>query len=336
MKLHIETISDQHIWDRFWEMHAPGALFQSWAWGEVVLRQSRPLTRFGLYDGSTLVGIYQIMIVRARRGTYLHIRHGPILVTQALRYWQRILTHLQSLAGTEHAWFARLSPQINDTKEYRALFDTLRLKSSILHEVDAERCIVLPLDPSEDELLSGMRKTTRYEIRRFEKMGIHVVRSTDPADLDKFYDLYRQTSARQHFVEHAGIREEFEVYTKEGNAVLLLGYHEQTLLSAAIILFSGSEAIYHHGASTHTKFPVNYAVQWEAIRMAKKRGLKSYNFWGVAPEGNLTHPWSGHSLFKRGFGGLEVVKIHAHDFPTSGLYGFTRMIEWWEERRRGY
>lgn len=336
MKLHIEPISKRNIWDQFWQRHGSQALFQSWAWGEVVKRQSRLLIRFGLYDGSTLVGIYQIMIVRARRGTYIHIRHGPILVTQTLGYWQRILVHLQSLARQEQAWFLRFSPQIEDTKEYRALFDALRLKSSVLHEVDAERCIVLPLGPSEDQLLSGMRKTTRYEIRRAEKMGIRIVRSTDITDLDKFYGLYRQTSKRQHFVEHAGIREEFEVYNKEGNAVLLLGYHEQILLSAAIILFSGDQAIYHHGASTLTKFPVNYAVQWEAIRMAKKRGLLWYNFWGVAPEGNETHPWSGHSMFKRGFGGSEVVRIHAHDFPVSGFYWCTRAVEWWEERMRGY
>lgn len=336
MKLRINTISDRLIWEHFWQTHAPQALFQSWLWGEVMRRQSIPLTRFGLYDGSSLMGIFQVVTVRARRGSYLHLRHGPIFVTQKMPYWRSVLTSLQSLAYQERAWFCRMSPQIDDSPANRTQLVSLGLLPSVVHEVDAERCILLSLVQSEDQLLSGMRKTTRYEIRRAEKIGIRVVSSIDPADLDKFFDLYQQTSKRQHFVEHRGIREEFEVYSKEGKAVLLLGYHQSALLSAAIILFSGNQVIYHHGASIPTKLPVSYAVQWEAIRMAKKRGFAWYNFWGVAPEGSPSHPWHGHSLFKRGFGGSEKVTIHAYDFVTSGYYRLTRAIEWWEERRRGY
>lgn len=336
MKVHVEQITDRAPWEEFWETNAPQALFQSWLWGEVTRHQSLPLIRFGLYDGPRLIGIFQVVTVRARRGTYLHLRHGPILAAQTLSHWRVVIANLRTLAHREGAWFLRMSPQIDDSPAHRTLFRSLGLVPSVVHEVDAERCLLLPLGQSEDELLSGMRKTTRYEIRRAQKLGIRVVSSTDPADLDNFFALYRETSKRQHFVAHRGIREEFEAYTKEGAAVLLLGYHENALLSAAIILFSGRQAIYHHGASNPTKLPVNYAVQWEAIRMAKKRGLVWYNFWGVAPEGNQGHPWYGHSLFKRGFGGSERVTIHAHDVPTSGLYPVTRAIEWWEERLRGY
>ncbi len=336
MKLHVEPLEDRGEWERFWGMHAPGALFQSWCWGEVAKKQSLPLVRFGLYERSRLIGIYQVMVVRARRGTYLHIRHGPVLERHTLMNWKSVLFHLCRVARLEGAWFLRFSPQIDDTPGNRKLFTSLGLRPSITHEVDAERCILLPLDQTEDALLSAMRKTTRYEIRRAEKMGIHVVRSTDPDDLIKFFDLYRQTSKRQHFVMHDGVDLEFNVYTKEGNAVLLLGYHEQILQSAAIILFSGNQAIYHHGASIPTKAPVNYAVQWTAIRMAKERGLGWYNFWGVAPAESLSHPWQGHSLFKRGFGGIETVNIHAQDYPVAPLYGLTRAVEWWQERSRGY
>lgn len=334
--LQIKVISEAKTWEDFWNTQAPRALFQSWLWGEVVRRQSIPIIRFGLYENSRLVGIFQVVTVRARRGTYLHIRHGPIFITQKIQYWRSMLKSLQSLTREERAWFCRISPQIDDSPDHKKLFASLGFIRSVVHEVDAERCLLLSLGQSEEELLAGMRKSTRYEIRRAEKLGVHVVSSTDPADLDIFFDLYQETSKRQHFTAHKGIREEFKEYTKEGKAVLLLGYHENMLLSTAIILFSGNQAIYHHGASIPTKFPVNYAVQWEAIRMAKKRGLAWYNFWGIAPEGNQVHPWYGHSLFKRGFGGSEMVVIHAHDFSTSGFYPITRAIEWWEERRRGY
>lgn len=334
--MQINIVTDSRIWEDFWEAHGPQALFQSWLWGEVVRRQSLPLLRLGLYDGPRLAGIFQVVTVRARRGTYLHVRHGPVFASQKAPYWRSVLASLTSLAHQERAWFCRISPQLYDSPANRRLLSSLGLRASAVHEVDAERCLRLSLYPTEDELMSGMRKTTRYEIRRAEKMGVNVASSADPADLDKFFNLYQETSRRQHFIVHKGIREEFEMYSREGKAILLLGYHENSILGAAIILFSGNQAIYHHGASSRTKVPVNYAVQWEAIRTAKKRGLAWYNFWGVAPEGSPSHPWYGHSLFKRGFGGEEVVTIHAHDLPTSGFYPVTRAIEWWEERKRGY
>lgn len=336
MRYTITAVTDRRIWDNFWMVHGPGALFQSWGWGEVVIKQSIPLTRYALWDGSRLVGIYQVMIIRARRGTYLHIRHGPVLCDHSLALWRTILEQLVTLAKSEGAWFLRFSPQIDDSPDKRNLSRSLGMHPSRTHEVDAERCLLLALGQTEDAILAAMRKTTRYEIRRAEKQGISVVQSTDPLDLHKFFELYRATSKRQHFREHEGVAEEFEVFVKEGNAVLLLGYHEGTLMSAAIILFSGNQAIYHHGASIPTKAPVNYAIQWEAIRLAKARGCLWYNFWGVAPEGHSSHPWAGHSLFKRGFGGQEIVQIHAHDYPVSPFYWLTRSIEWWQERSRGY
>lgn len=334
--LQINIITEVKIWEDFWNAHAPQALFQSWLWGEVVKRQLLPIVRFGLYEGPKLVGIFQVVTIKARRGTYLHVRHGPIFATQRQEYWESVLSYLKSLARKERAWFCRISPQLQDSQENHHLLKSLGLIPSAVHEVDAERCLRLSLSQTEEELLSAMRKTTRYEIRRAEKMGVHVASSTDSADLDNFFDLYKETFRRHHFVAHIGIREEFEIYNKEGKVILLLGYHEKSLLSAAIILFSGNQAIYHHGASLSSKFPVNYAVQWEAIRTAKKRGYEFYNFWGVAPLENSSHPWRGHSLFKRGFGGSEVVTIHAHDLPTSAFYPISRAIEWWEERRKGY
>lgn len=333
--LQIDAIDDRHEWERFWESHAPSALFQSWLWGEVILRQSLPLFRFGLYDGSRLAGIFQVVVVRAKRGTYLHVRHGPIL-SPSMKQWRFVTNFLKDLAKREGASFIRVSPPMDDSVGHRTLLQSLGLLRAATHEVDAERCWVLDIIPSEEALLSGMRKTTRYEIRHAQHLGVRVVSTTTLTDLDKFFSLYRQTARRQHFVEHRGIREEFDVFVKEKKAVLLLGYYQQDLLSAAIILFLGDQAIYHHSASIHTKYSVGYAVQWEAIRQAKRHGMKTYNFWGIAPPDRPNHPWRGITLFKTGFGGREIRTIHAYDFTRSPRYWMIRGIELWERLRRGY
>lgn len=336
MKLDIREVTDKELWDGFVFARSPDALFQTWTWGEVLGRQRKKSWRFGLFQGNKIIGIFQVVRVSARRGTYLHIRHGPIISASDSEAWKYITVFLKKFAGEHHACFIRISPRISDSEYNNTLLKSFGMLPAAVHEVDAERCWVLDITPDKDTLLAGMRKTTRYEIRRTEKMGIFVKITEDTAELDAFFDLYQKTSKRQHFVAHGGIREEFEVFIREKKAVLLLGFHEQILLSAAIILFSGDQAIYHHGASMLTKFPVNYAVQWEAIREAKRRGMRNYNFWGIAPPIVQNHPWQGLTLFKTGFGGKEVRTIHAHDLPVSPRYWVTRGIEWWEKKRRGY
>ena len=195
---------------------------------------------------------------------------------------------------------------------------------------------MLDLGPSEDAILAGMRKTVRYEIRHAEKDGIEVFSTTNPEYLKEFFALYAQTSTRQGFVPHTGIREEFEVFTKKHQAVLYLGKAGGQTLSAAIILYYGNQAIYHHGASVPSKLPVSSVIQWEAIREAKKRGMNVYNFWGIAPENSLKHPWRGITLFKKGFGGREINYIHAQDLAISPMYVLPRTVELVRRISRGY
>jgi lipid II:glycine glycyltransferase (peptidoglycan interpeptide bridge formation enzyme) len=336
MMLRLDLIEDKKTWEDFLLSNAPSALFQSWLWGEVQKKSGQTVLRYGIVKGSALLGIVQIFVVRARRGTYLHLRHGPIWKQPSKDNWQQLLILLRPLAQKEHAWFIRISPLIDNTPENRSLFSFLGMKSAPIHEVDAERCWVLDIDRSEDELLLGMRKTTRYEVRKGEKLGVTVRETKDVSDLKQFYSLYEATSKRQGFVVHTSITEEFEAFAKEDKALLFFGSHEKKILAGAIILFYGGQAIYHHGASLSSKIPASYVVQWKSILEAKKRGIKVYNFYGIAPDDKPNHPWRGITLFKKGFGGREINYIHAHDFPVSPMYIVPKTIEAVRTKMRGY
>jgi peptidoglycan pentaglycine glycine transferase (the first glycine) len=122
----------------------------------------------------------------------------------------------------------------------------------------------------------------------------------------------------------------------KNQAILTLGYAGDELIAGALIIFYGNQAIYHHGASKQSKIPVTYALQWHAILEAKKRGLKWYNFYGIAPENKPNHPWSGLTLFKKGFGGSEIRYMHAHDYPISPWYIVPSTIESIRTKLRGY
>ena len=297
---------DKKTWDNFIFSRAPQALFQSWDWGEVEKKRGNKIWRL-----TWPKGIAQVVKVPARRGTFLHVRHGPV--------GEIDFEDVKNLAKSERAWFIRISPQVE-------AFAKKSFVAAPIHAMDAELCWVLDLDKSEDELLAGMRKTTRYEIKHSTAMV------TKSKDIIKFMNLYNETSKRHQFIEHKGIREEFETLDCD----LFLASHNNQLLAAAIIVYFGDEAIYHHGASVPNKTGASYMLQWEAIREAKRRRKKIYNFWGIAPEDSPNHPWRGLTTFKTGFGGRQVKFMHAMDYPMTPLYIIPKTIELARKKLKGY
>jgi len=336
MALTMIRIESAELWERFIAKHSPGALFQSWVWGEVEKKRGGVVWRFGAYHGKRLIGIFQVRKVTAKRGTFLHVRHGPILVAQDRASWFPIVAFLKDLGRRQGAWFIRVSPQIEDSESHRQLLAVLGMRPAPIHAMDGEHCWVLDLAPREEELLAHMRKTTRYEIRRAQKLGVVVEKTVRPDKLGDFFSLYKKTAQRHNFVPHQGIAEEFTEFVKQQGALLLLGRYKGNVLGAAILLFYGQQAIYHHSASIPTRIPVNYLIQWEAIREARRRSMVVYNFWGIAPEDNPHHPWRGLTLFKKGFGGREIRFIHAHDLPLSPWYAIPRTLETLKRVLKGY
>ena len=276
------------------------------------------------------------MKVNARKGSFLHIRHGPIFSDWRKDYFEFLLDHLKSLAKKEKAIFIRTSSLIENSDSNKHCLKSFGFTASPIHALDGEYCWVLDLNKSEAELLAGMRKTTRYLIRQADKMGVKIVKSKAVADLNEFLSLYEQTAQRHHFIKHTGIKEEFIEFLKDEQILLFKGYFQNKLLSAALIVFYQNQAVYHHSASIEQKIPVNYLLQWEAVKEAMRRNKTIYNFWGIAPEGKRRHPWSGLSLFKKGFGGRTVEYLHAQDLPVSRLYCATYILEWMRKNWKGY
>lgn len=336
-ELNIRPIEDQGTWELFVLTHGPNALFQSWSWYETLRDTKARVQTYGVYQQDQLIAVFLSHIVIARRGSFVHVRHGPILSSSApISTWQKIADFTKILAKENRCWFIRMSPQLPIGKASDDIRTLLGGIPASIHRMDGEYCWVLDLIPTEEELLQSMRKATRYEIRRAQKEGVVVVGSRDVKFYKEFEKLYRATSDRHGFVPHEGIREEFVIFSKRNQATMYLGTYQKKVYVASIVLYYGKQAIYHHGASINSTVPISAAVQWKAICEAKERGMNVYNFWGIAPEHSIKHPWRGITVFKKGFGGRIVEYMHAFDIPVSPMYAFTRLVDVYRKYRRGY
>ena len=249
-----------------------------------------------------------------------------------------LIKHVRTLAHQEKCSFIRFSPLQIKTPEHEKVWRDFGFRAAPIH-MHPELAWILDITPTEEELLKNMRKTTRYSIRKAEKDGVEIVKSTAPDDIEKFWTVYQPTVDRQHFVPFSKnyLRKEFEVFAEQGSAALFFATYRGEVISAAFIVFNPWSAFYHHGASDpkYTNVPASQLVQWHAILEAKRRGCVKYNFWGIAPEDATKHPWAGLTRFKRGFSGYAEEYIHAKDLVLGPRYWLNYSIEKVRKIRRG-
>jgi len=311
--------------------------FQGWNWGEVLQKLSVPVVRLGYFQDKKLVAQLQLAEIKAKRGHYLYLRHGPVFVAQNSNQeiLSFILEDVKKRAQEAGASFVRLSrfPKSDETSLF---FKKEGFINSALQTSDAEVCWVLDISRPEDVLLKEMRKSHRYLIKKSQTMGIRIIKTRNSEELARFLPLYKKLSLRKHFVAHKGVIEEFETFAKDNEEVLFLAEYDGKIIAGAMIAFVGNTAIYRHSASDegYKHIPASYVIQWEAIREAKKMGKTLYNFWGVAPENQPRHPWKNITMFKTGFGGQYEYYLPTLDLPLGLGYWKNYAIDWVSAKRK--
>lgn len=347
--IEITEIKDKKTWDEFLERKEIQfyPLFQSWNWGEVQKHIGYGILRIGAYQGKNLVGVCQIIDVSAKRGHYLHLRHGPVLNPFNQKVFDTLLEHVITRTNKQSISFIRMSPVVRREFVNYEMLKKWGFKNAPIHNMDAEVCWVLDITKTEEELLAGMRKSHRYLIKKGLKIkDLRIKKTKNISAINQFLNLYQSLSHRKHFVPHRGVVEEFEIFSKDDQEVLYLAEYlpagrqvNKKIIAGALIAFVGNNALYRHSASddNYRDIPGMHLILWEAIKDAKIRGKQLFNFWGIAPENSSRrHPWQGLTLFKTGFGGYQLSFLHAQDLPLSLAYWKTYAIEFISKIIKGY
>lgn len=279
-----------------------------------------------------------IMIVKcAKRGRYLEIPGGPLIDWQNKSEIKEARALMWQAAKRHNAAFIRFRPQLLDTPENRAILANIGAKKSPMH-LAAEHTVIIDLTKSEDELLANMRRQTRYEVRRADKLGIKVESGNSEELFDEFHRAQVITAERQHFVppDKKTLLAEKEAFGDNAR-IYVAKTEDGQPIAYGLILVSGAEGEYYEAASTELnhKLPGAYAIQWQVMKDLKEKGIKRYNLWGIAPPNQPHHRYAGVTTFKTGFGGEIVTYVPAHDIILSKLrYAPDFVIESLRKKRR--
>jgi lipid II:glycine glycyltransferase (peptidoglycan interpeptide bridge formation enzyme) len=179
--------------------------------------------------------------------------------------------------------------------------------------------IVLDLSLCEKGLMAQMNGSER-KIRKALKEGIRSRRIESRLEIDRYFELSRETS------ERVRAREAYTVYPKKffeilfdrmgqhGAAAFFLSEFEEQPLAAHVFFTVGDRFLYFHGASTRDRALTNKQGSasnfWSAILLAKELGFREFDLGGCTVTNDRTAHGYGVYNFKRKWGGrLETFYV---------------------------
>ncbi len=153
--------------------------------------------------------------------------------------------------------------------------------------------VIIDLSKSEQDILWEMKPKGRYNIRlaKRKEVKVKIVEKTKE-NIKIFYNLMKETTKRDNFFWNTLIYYDFFLKSIK-NSELIFAYKEDKVISSWIFVFDKEVSIYYYGASSSNKKYRNlmapYLLQWEAIKLAKQKGSKIYDFLWIA------NPWDKNS-----------------------------------------
>lgn len=311
-------ISDKKRYNEFIASQKQAQFLQSWEWGEFNKGLGAGVKRLGLEKDDELVGAMTLIEKKLPLGIkywyaprvnfQFPLRFGGQLIFN----FQLFCEKLKSMAKNNGIMFLRFDPIEKLSK--------INYQKSIVKTIDVQpsKTLILDISKSEEDLLKNLHQKTRYNIRLAEKKGIEISEAGEE-DFEKWWKIMQETCQRDGFSLHAKnyYKNQLKIRSEKLKIKLIVAKYKGKIIAGNIVAFFGDMATYVHGASSNEfrNLMAPYALQWRAIREAKKYDCKYYDFYGIDEK-----KWPGVTRFKKGFNGEEIKYPGTFDLIFSRLW----------------
>lgn len=340
MKLFSAQHEDRETWNAFVAKNYPpiGAFMQSFEWGEFQRKLGRVVERWyiaGERKAKTKVAAFTTTGQSFLGFSYTYVPRGPIIFKKSSpEVVQSIFETLATWIGKKKnaSFFWRLEPPLSSLSIPRGAY--------LYHPpyyIQPRYNIAVDLRPSIEKILESFHSSTRSNINRAEKRGVHVaIKPTlSKEELDIFFKMIDDTVLRngdeRAYPSRAYFRTLFETMpplserTTQNTTALcaFYGYQHGEPAAIHIVIFFGGTATYLFGASFSDRLrsKVTTYLHFEAMREAKRRGYQYYDLGGID-----ALRWPSITTFKRQFRGKEFSYLGNVDIVNNFL--LYRLYSW--------
>ncbi|MBN2016445.1 peptidoglycan bridge formation glycyltransferase FemA/FemB family protein [Candidatus Dojkabacteria bacterium] len=336
----IKPISEQQYkkaWKE-WE----GSPLQSWSWGELKSKYDWKVERLGVFENENLVAVVFVLIhtfpysaITKLLGfeKFAYIPRGPVI--NDVKRIGNILSKLSEYYKEKVA-FILIDPEnklgVSDwNKEFKEalLSDGWMVRGTTIQPNQTD---IIDISKSEEEMMAVMRPKWRRNIRKAVRQGVSVSEVTGSEGIEKFYKVLTSVEKHTKFVAHdldyfKNMREEL---SKEELVKIFVAEYKCEVVAADLVLVNEVMGYEIYGGATlkGRDCEASYLLKWEIMKRLAGGGKRFYDQWGVAPKGDESHPLTGISYFKSGFGGkyTEFLSQYVKVFNSIGyrIYKFRK------------
>jgi len=296
-----------------WDHHIAklgGNILQSRAWALFQWQLGR--STYYAY-GNDWAYLAQLRVGRGIK--YLYVAYGPVARTaEGMSTAIRSLMQRGRDLGID---FLRLEPVGPIPQDLLAQY-----RSRAIAEIQPQRTLILNLTKSEAGLRAGISQSNRNLINTAAQRGIrcHLVARPGDNEYDQFIAMLHDTAEHDKFrpYEDNYYRQTMITLGHEGKARLYLAYANAKLVAGAIVFDFAKTRYYAHAAAfqdLNRQYKAAAPLLWQIILEAKAQGMHYFDFWGIAPTDDPSHPRAGLTRFKRSFGGQVKQYNGAWDLP---------------------
>lgn len=158
----------------------------------------------------------------------------------------------------------------------------------------------LDLSRKEEEIFSGLRDSTRRNIKKAVREGVEVKISFSIESLKAFHRLNCMTKRRHGLPPQPFyfFKRLYDHVISQNHGIIVLASYQKKIIAGAVYFHFGEKAIFKYGASNKNFHPLrpNNLVMWKAIEYYARNGYRSLGFGRTEPE-NI-----GLQQFKKGWG----------------------------------
>jgi len=316
-------------WDAFVESTPGGHHAQTSVWARVKASLGWDAVRVIVREGDRIAGGVQLLTRRVGRlGSVAYGPRGPLLASNHPEVFGSALRTAMDVARARRIRYVKLQPPVDRPDLVLALEARGWATSAI--EAAPTATVRVRLDRPEEDILAGMRRSTRRGTRRSVDCGLRI-RVGGAKDVAGLHRVIEAAARRQGFEHYPRRYYEtmWSAFAERDQALLLVGELDGQLLAAHLYLAFNdcitAKAGGWSGQRTTAVRP-NAALDWAAMRWARERGLTSFDFDGISlpvaraiARGEEIAPAErgGVTDYKLGFGGAVMIFPPAFDSSPS-------------------